>query len=258
MNHERFLSIVQREAKLDRQTAENATKATFATLSERLSEGQAKELVSELPDELAKWLPPSRPLQPFGSEEFLRRVAEREGVDTRTAQEHSRAVFLALSRAVTAKTFSDMASELPKDFDPLLEKGRRPPAPVMPLKEFLSRVADRAGIDEETARRASEAVLETLAERIAGGEVRDLMKELPPKLHSPLEAGAQRTQGKATPMSLEEFLSRVAEREGVSVDEARTHAHAVLVTLRDALVDKEFDDLTKELPNSYVDELMRP
>jgi uncharacterized protein (DUF2267 family) len=44
----------------------------------------------------------------------------------------------------------------------------------MPLEQFLQWVADRRGFDTETARRAAEAVLETLGERIAGGEMDDL------------------------------------------------------------------------------------
>lgn len=46
------------------------------------------------------------------------------------------------------------------------------------MDTFLQRVADRAGIPLERARVATDAVLETLAERIAGGEVDDLIARL--------------------------------------------------------------------------------
>jgi hypothetical protein len=40
-------------------------------------------------------------------------------------------------------------------------------APGVAAGTFLRRVADRAGLDEDGAERATDAVLETLAERIA-------------------------------------------------------------------------------------------
>ncbi|GAA3823915.1 hypothetical protein GCM10022226_50620 [Sphaerisporangium flaviroseum] len=254
MDYDRFLSIIQREAGVDRQAAEAAARATLRTLAERLSNGQTRDLAEQLPPEAARWLPVGHQREKFHADEFLRRVAEREGTDVQTAERHAVAVFAALSRAVTAKEFEDAVSELPKDFWPLIEKGRRPEVPVMPYEEFLSRVADRAGLDEEGARRAAEAVLETLAERIAGGEVRDLIKELPPELGPALERGKERTHGVARAMSLDEFLALVAEREGVSVDQAREHARAVLSTVGDAVTEKEFHDLTSELPRVYIEE----
>jgi len=59
-------------------------------------------------------------------------------------------------------------------------------------------------------------------------------------------------------MSLEEFLQRVAERAGVGVEEAREYARAVLSTVRDVVTEKEFQDLTSELPRAYIEELAHP
>jgi uncharacterized protein (DUF2267 family) len=92
---------------------------------------------------------------------------------------------------------------------------------------IADRVEGRAGLDRHGARRALEAVLETLAERIAGGEVDDVASNLPDELRPPLERGCDRTGGKAQRMSLDEFVTRVAEREGVSDERALEHAQAV-------------------------------
>jgi uncharacterized protein (DUF2267 family) len=59
-------------------------------------------------------------------------------------------------------------------------------------------------------------------------------------------------------MSLDEFVRRIAEREGVPVDVARAHARAVLNTVRDAVVAKEWHDIESELPRSYLAELAEP
>ncbi len=72
-------------------------------------------------------------------------------------------------------------------------------------------MAERAGVDIGEARRATEAVLETLAARIGGGEADDLRTRLPVALHAPLERGKNLSGGKATRMKLDAFVRRVAE-----------------------------------------------
>jgi uncharacterized protein (DUF2267 family) len=111
--------------------------------------------------------------------------------------------------------------------------------------------------DHDGASRATEAVLETLAERIAGGDVDDLIVRLPLHLHPPLKRGKEHTGGKAVRLSVDEFVSRVAEREGVSLEDAREHARAVLTTLREVVPDAEFRDVTAQLPREF-DELLSP
>jgi uncharacterized protein (DUF2267 family) len=114
---------------------------------------------------------------------------------------------------------------------------------MMAVESFLRRVADRAGVREDDARRVTEAVLETLAERIAGGEVDDLIARLPVELHEPLRRGRDRTGGKASAMPLEEFERRVAGREGPGAADVRDHLRAVLATLRDAVGEDGFSDI---------------
>jgi uncharacterized protein (DUF2267 family) len=99
-------------------------------------------------------------------------------------------------------------------------------------------------------------VLETLAERIAGGEVDDLAGYLPDRLRLPLERGKQSSGGKARGMSLDEFVGRVADREDASWEDALEHARAVFATLREALPDKEWSDVVAELPRAYSEALL--
>jgi uncharacterized protein (DUF2267 family) len=95
-------------------------------------------------------------------------------------------------------------------------------------------------------------VLQTLAERIAGGEVEDLISRLPAGLHEPLRRGMERSGGKATRMSLDDFVRRVADEEGVGLDQATEHARAVLTTLHEAIPEDEWLDVTAQLPADYV------
>jgi uncharacterized protein (DUF2267 family) len=59
-------------------------------------------------------------------------------------------------------------------------------------------------------------------------------------------------------MSLDAFLRLVAEREGVPPDKAREHTRAVFATLREAVSEKEFSDITNQLPKEFDAVLARP
>jgi uncharacterized protein (DUF2267 family) len=249
ITQEQFVTTVASAARIGFDPAERATEATLETLAERIDAGEARDLAGELPDEVAPWLATTTPAERFDVGEFLRRVAEREGTDVETAERHADAVFMALQRAVSPQEFADLSAELPKDFTPLLPAG--PDIDVISTESFIQRVADRAATDQDEARRAIDAVLETLAMRIAGGEVDDLRTRLPVQFHPALERGKELSGGKATRMRLDDFVRRVAEQEGISLDRALEHVSAVLRTVRDAVGEQEFLDVTSQLPAEY-------
>jgi uncharacterized protein (DUF2267 family) len=251
MDYREFIQITQREGDLGVKAAERAARATLTTLAERLSPGQARDLLEQLPAEMKPWLYTESAAERLDVDEFLRRVAEREGVDVETAERHARAVFFALGRAVSSDEIADIADELPQDFEPLVAEAQRRFFEVMQAEEFLARVADRTGLDPDGARRATEAVLEVLAERIAGGEVDDLIPRLPLALHDPLRRGRAASGGTARRMTLERFVGRIAELEGVDPFEATEHARAVFAALREAIGDEEYFDVTAQLPGDY-------
>jgi uncharacterized protein (DUF2267 family) len=260
--YERFITTIQQRVGISWTEAEQAARATLQTLGERIAWGEARQLAEDLPAELRDWLlDAGGDAEPFDAREFVRRVADREQVDLETAERHAHAVFIALARLVRGDEIRDLIAQLPSGYAGLLEEAakhsRDPGAPMpFPLELFLRRVADHAGTDEQTARRAAEAVLETLAERIAAGEVDDIAAYLSAELRAPLERGKAASGGKATRMSLDEFVGRVADREDVPWEQALEHARAVLTTLREALPSDELSDLLDELPSSYQEALL--
>ena len=147
MNVTEFLEFVEREADLAPPHAERAVQATLETLGERISSGESDDLAAELPEPLRDWVRSEGNAEALDFGEFLRRVAERERTDGGSAQRLARAVFAALGRTVSVAELSDMASELPKDFEPLLAAAQPPPAeqpdrpPLMTADEFINRVA---------------------------------------------------------------------------------------------------------------------
>jgi uncharacterized protein (DUF2267 family) len=254
VEYEQFLHLIERAAGIDRAQARLAAQATLETLGERISRGQARDLAAKLVPELAPWIATDGEAEPFDVDEFVRRVARRENVDEQTALKHVRAVFVALWQAVGSEELTDVEAELSVDYAPLLPRG--PFRELVHAKSFYKRVAQRERLDVDEARRASEAVLETLAQRISKGEVEDLIALLPLELHAPLKRGIEHSAGHATKMSLEQFVDRVAERAGVDRDLARDYTRAVFATLREAVGDKEFFDMSAQLPPEYLSSLV--
>jgi uncharacterized protein (DUF2267 family) len=211
------------------------------------------------------WVYTEADAEGFGIDEFLERVAKREGTDTETALRHARAVFAALGRALDADAVAHLAGSLPRTFEPLVAEAQQRFLDIMPADEFWRRVGQRLGLDqapgedagEDRARRVTEAVLETLAERIASGVVEDLVARLDPLLHPPLRRGIASSGPAARRMPLAEFLRRVAGRESADVDEAGlvdvifAHVRAVFATLAEAVDAGEWLDMIAGLPAEY-------
>ena len=255
MDYEEIIGIIRQAAGgISREASERAAQATLQTLADRLSRDEVRQhLVRELPDEMKPWVFTDTEAEPFDMDEFLDRVAKREGTDIETALQHARSVFWALGSALSPEALAHMASLLPRNFDPLIAETQRRDVDIMPAGQFWARVSQRLGVDDATARKITEAVLETLAERIAAGQVEDLITQLDPLLHPPLRRAAPG----ARRMPLEEFLRRVAMREGADADEADlfeetfTHVREVFETLAEAVTTEEWFDITVELPEDY-------
>jgi uncharacterized protein (DUF2267 family) len=249
MDYENFVTTVAQLAGTDRVGAERAVRATLQTLAEHLTREEARQVAGLLPAKLGPWLHTgSWGAEPFDVDEFVRRISRRAQVDLSTAQRAASAVFTALSQAIPDE-YDNLVAQLPRDFTPLLSRG--PNIEAVPIGQFLSRVAEHAGLDADGARRATEAVLQTLAERIAGGEVRDLMLWLPVELHDPLKRGLAESNGVARKMALDRFILRVAEREGSDLVQAAKHTRAVFAALREVIPDQELRDITDQLPAEY-------
>jgi uncharacterized protein (DUF2267 family) len=255
MDEDQFLNVVARAAGCSIEEARRAAQVVLELLGDRIDAGEARDLAERLPAELAPWVMTGHPAEAFDADEFVSRVADGLDMDPRTAERRTRAVLGALHSAVGERELEDVASELSRDYWRLLPAG--PWVDVVSAEDFIERVAERTGLDTDAARRATEAVLTTLAERIAGGEVDDLITRLPVELHEPLREGRRLSGGTATRMSLDTFERRVATREGVSLEQAHDHVRAVLQTLREAVGNDEFLDVTSQLPSDYVEVLAR-
>jgi uncharacterized protein (DUF2267 family) len=266
VKYDEFTNRVAELAGVSMDEAATATRAVLTTLAERIGRQEARDTASQLPKELWDALDFDERTDQWGAGafdagEFVRRVAVRLGEDEHDARDLTRAVFMALRDAVSEGELNDWQYDLSTDYVDLAarpaEAGGNPRTTPpdshhrgeIPVgaADFVRRVAERAGLDERRARIATEAVLETLSERIAAGEAEDLAQQLPQSIAKPL----LRAGGDAQPMSAGEFVRRVAERESELQLLAREHARAVLTTLREAVTADEWDDTVSELSREY-------
>jgi uncharacterized protein (DUF2267 family) len=254
MTYERFVHAVARNAGIGKDAAKRATSATLETLGERLDARAARDLADKLPPELGALLVTVSDHVEFDLDEFLRRIADREDVDDATARRDAQALFQALADTIGLDELAELVALLSPDYEALLPHGSSDD--LAAYERFLHRVYARGPFpDEDAARRAIDAVLETLGERLAHGEVEDLIALLPVELHPPLRRGDVATDGKAEQMTLIEFIERVDDRTGVGLETGEDYARAVLGTLRETIGDDEFADIASELPREYLDVL---
>lgn len=132
MNFHDFLGQVQHRAQLrSMDEALRATRATLSTLSERLQGHEPLHLGAQLPHEIAEFLkgPTAGSGERFSSDEFFRRVCEKEGVDLPDAVYHARVVLEVLKEAVSPGEIDDVRAQLPQDYQRLFEGSSGPMPP---------------------------------------------------------------------------------------------------------------------------------
>jgi uncharacterized protein (DUF2267 family) len=118
--------------------------------------------------------------------------------------------------------------------------------------EFIKHVSERAGVRKDIAEKLTHATLETLADRLAGGEPHDLASQLPRELQEYVRPSSKLNE-KFGP---DEFVRRVAAKAGVDDETAATGARAVAITIKEAITPGEWDDVMAQLPREYSDLLV--
>jgi uncharacterized protein (DUF2267 family) len=125
----------------------------------------------------------------------------------------------------------------------------------MKYDDFLGQVQHRAQLSSRgETERVIWATLQTLGERLSGGEAKDFASQLPVPLPQYVLSGLA---GWGIPFSLDEFIQVVADREGTDPQRAGLHTQAVCSVLREALSPGEIKDIRSQLPAEY-DRLFPP
>jgi uncharacterized protein (DUF2267 family) len=119
----------------------------------------------------------------------------------------------------------------------------------MKYGEFIKHVQERANVPKEEAELLTRLTLETLADRLAGGEPHDLASQLPKELQDYVRPSEKLTER----FGVDEFIDRVARAAKIDGETARRGVRAVLTTVREAVTPGEWDDVMAQLPREYKD-----
>ncbi|MFB6141593.1 MAG: DUF2267 domain-containing protein [Halosimplex sp.] len=117
---------------------------------------------------------------------------------------------------------------------------------------LLDGIATRATLpDDDAAERAAVATLLTLGEHVSEGEADDLAGGLPSEF---AETVTDRSDETPEEFSADEFVARVADREGdgVDADAALVHVRAVMATLADEGLRGELREAREQLPDGFA------
>jgi uncharacterized protein (DUF2267 family) len=122
----------------------------------------------------------------------------------------------------------------------------------MRYHELVERVEADAGLSREEAFRITDAVFSVLAQRLSFEEAHDVASQLPREVQAVMRPALKGSAPTDVPMTRDEFLEHVAHRADIPLDAAEPRARTVFATIRVALTDGEWADVTARLPDSFA------
>ena len=121
----------------------------------------------------------------------------------------------------------------------------------MEQKVLIRSVAERSMLSREESADITRAVLDGLAGQLGEGEAKRLTLKAPDAMTEQPRAPRRRRHG-AHPIEVTEFVRQVAERTGLTENEARAGTAAVLAALRESMSPQDYSHLTGQLPATYA------
>ncbi|MGV9567557.1 DUF2267 domain-containing protein [Streptomyces sp. NPDC003480] len=113
-------------------------------------------------------------------DEFLARVRERgEYAGQDEAATITEAVLGVLAQRISPGEVDDLASQLPGPLGHMPADAKQQQAERFGIEEFYRRVAERIGARPRTAEWDAGAVLTTVADTVSGGELNQIISQLP-------------------------------------------------------------------------------
>ncbi|MDZ7962269.1 MAG: DUF2267 domain-containing protein [Aulosira sp. DedQUE10] len=119
----------------------------------------------------------------------------------------------------------------------------------MQYDEFITHVQSLALSNSRAeAERATRATLETIKERIAADEAKELAAQLPQQIGNYLEV----SKGEAgQSFNLQEFITRTSQKENIEPTTAAMHVRAVFAVLQNAVTPEKFAAFHSHFSHDY-------
>ena len=122
-------------------------------------------------------------------------------------------------------------------------------APVNATADVEAKIEQQGGLPPGMrGTDAAAAVLCFLAQRLSGGEARDLVVTLPEGIRARVQAYARHRGERGEAFDYDQFLRRVAAHLDVSAPKAEEITRAVFTAVRQTLPVKEQQDVAGQLP----------
>ncbi|WP_255945122.1 DUF2267 domain-containing protein [Streptomyces odontomachi] len=113
-------------------------------------------------------------------DEFVAKVQDRGKYDDRRQSERAMTDVLQLfGQRITAGEAEDLASQLPDPLGEVVLRSRSDTPESFGVTEFLRRLARQEGASPESAEKDAKAVLSTLGQAVSGGELNQVISQLP-------------------------------------------------------------------------------
>lgn len=178
----------------------------------------------------------------MGDTDFFDAVGERGDLDPADADAATEATLAVLGDHLADTVVTDLTDPLPDDIAEAFEAAATDPPSAFDYEAFVSRVADRIGVDEGEAERRARAVGATLADR-ADDDALAAAREQLPEEYDRLFWMAES----------DDLLERVAAEGGLdSTDAAREATAAVLATLGERITPGEAEAVAAYLPDEFA------
>jgi uncharacterized protein (DUF2267 family) len=120
----------------------------------------------------------------------------------------------------------------------------------MDQRSLFGAVSGRTALSREESADVTRAVLQELVGQLSEGEARRLAADLPGPLSEQLQA-LPRRRNEAHPVPVGDFTRRVSRHTGLTDEDARAGAAAVIAVLHEALGDAEYGHVFSQLPAEY-------
>lgn len=237
-----------------------AAVAVVSSLLERLTRGQAHELIAALPEAVQPLF--AHCLEVRESEagpkrihapELLDRVGDRLAIAPSAAELVTVTVFCALQRVLPQEVVANVAHQLPGDLQDLWRAPQPPREPITTdvelRKQVLENIEQSGALPAHVpATAAFSAVMCLLGQRISGGEARHLLLGLPKPLRSIVERCILHEESTLLTFGAEELEAGVADHLHTSLDDAARIVPAVFDAVRRVLTPEEIEHVGCQLP----------
>lgn len=254
--------MAQRSALPPELGVDDAVAAVMCSLTERLTAGEAHDLLEALPKGVRPFFErcvvhrEGKPVEKLDHAEFLDRVAEHLGVTPAHAELVCQAVFEAIRAELPDEVIAHVAQQLPRGLKQLW-LGEAPPS--VPTPALLTDEEARRAIEEHiawavdlppdvTAADAFAAVMCVFSRRLSGGEARDLLLSLPSSLRGLVDRCMVHRPEPCIVFGRDELLHEVARHLHVDASRARALVHATFAGLKRLIPTKAVHDVSSQLP----------